>query len=302
VRLANAGNSFVADLQLGNPEGFGDAVLGITADGALGAAGNRVTLGAARFDGESMRYAQGGLRAWAPLALAASRVIRLNGESGSTAGFIDTNGFTMVLNGGIGELDSQLGLLKVGDGTLVMNGLNTYTGTTEVAEGALGGHGELGTLRIGAAVLAPGESAGLLTIREHLSFSGGGQLWMELGGVARGSGHDALDVGGLVDLGDDTLLRLSFIGGFQAQAGQQFQLVDGDTDVLGRFANVADGARLLTDDGAGSFVVHYGAGQGLRLTDFQATAPVPEPATWGLMALGLLGVGAAARRRRPPRD
>ena len=95
---------------------------------------------------------------------------------------------------------------------------------------------------------------------------------------------------------------LRFIGGFLAQGGQQFQLVDGDTDVVGSFANVADGARLLTDDGAGSFVVHYGTGQGLRLTDFQATAAVPEPATWGLMALGLLGVGAAARRRKAGRD
>ncbi|MDR7331789.1 hypothetical protein J2X21_000915, partial [Kinneretia asaccharophila] len=32
----------------------------------------------------------------------------------------------------------------------------------------------------------------------------------------------------------------------------------------------------MTADGAGSFVVHYGAGEGLFLSDY-AAAPVPEP-------------------------
>ncbi|WP_077032814.1 CHRD domain-containing protein [Pelomonas sp. KK5] len=34
-----------------------------------------------------------------------------------------------------------------------------------------------------------------------------------------------------------------------------------------------------------------------EIQGFLALAPVPEPATYGLMALGLLGVGAAVRRR-----
>lgn len=92
--------------------------------------------------------------------------------AGSRAGFIDTNGFTVVLQGGISELSAGLGLVKTGAGTLVMNGVSGYTGSTVVEEGTLGGHGELQSLQMGAAVPAPGESAGLLTLRGDLLFSG----------------------------------------------------------------------------------------------------------------------------------
>lgn len=37
----------------------------------------------------------------------------------------------------------------------------------------------------------------------------------------------------------------------------------------------------------------------LRVTAFNAIAPVPEPSTWALMLGGLAGVAALARRRRP---
>ncbi|WP_457417925.1 beta strand repeat-containing protein [Roseateles sp. P5_E7] len=294
VRLAHRSNSFTGDLQLGDPQGFGTAVLGITADGSLGAAGNKLILGKSFFDGETTRSAQGGLRAWDSLALAASRTVLLGGQAGRTAGFIDTNGHTVVVAGAIGELASGLGLLKTGAGTLVLNGVQGYTGDTVVDAGTLGGHGEVQRLAVQAATLAPGESAGLFSVRQDLSFSSGALLDMELGGLARGSGYDALDVGGSVDLGGDTQLRLSFIGGFTALAGQQFQLITAGGGLFGQFANVADGGRLLTADGAGSFIVHYGDGQGLLLSDF-STAAVPEPGSWALL---LAGAGLLAWRRR----
>ena len=294
VRLAHRENSFVGNLVIGDPERFGSAVVGITADGSLGASSNRIILGRSVFDGETTRVAQGGLRAWDTLTLAASRTLLLDGASGGTAGFIDTNGHTVVVAGSFGELASGLGLLKTGAGTLVLNGVQAYSGETIVDEGTLSGHGEVQRLLMQGAALAPGESAGLFSVREGLSFASGARLVMELGGLTRGSEYDALNVGGTLDLGDGTELMLSFIGGFTAQAGQEFRLLSAAGGLLGQFANVADGGRLLTTDGAGSFVVHYGSDGGLVLSDFSPTA-VPEPGSWVLM---LAGMGLVAWRRR----
>jgi autotransporter-associated beta strand protein len=294
VRLAARNNSFTGDLVLGDPQGFGSAVVGITADGSLGAAGNRLVLGRQFFDGETTRSALGGLRAWDSLTLPATRTVLLDGLSGDTAGFIDTQGHTLVLAGSIGELQPGLGLLKTGDGTLVVNGVQAYTGLTTVEAGRLGGHGVLQKLAVRGAELSPGESAGLLTIRQDLSFANAAQLTLELGGSSRGFGYDALDVGGSVDLGDGTELRLSFIDGFTASAGQQFELIHTGTGLFGQFANVTDGARLFTTDGTGSFLVSYGNGQTLVISDFQ-TAAVPEPGSWALL---LTGAAWLAWRRR----
>ena len=71
-------------------------------------------------------------------------------------------------------------VVKLGTGTLLLNGVNTFTGGTTVSNGVLGGTGTLAsavTLTSGT-TLAPGASVGTLTVNGNLSI--GGNLAIEV--------------------------------------------------------------------------------------------------------------------------
>jgi len=137
---------------------------------------------------------------------------------GVNGGFIDTNGHDVDI---APAFVGAGGLTKEGAGTLTLKGASSYAGATLVNAGTLfvsgdqsaatgpttvfsgatlGGNGIIGgnvDVRDGA-ILAPGESAGTLTVGGNLSLAGGSILAYEFGqaNVAGGALNDLVEVGG----------------------------------------------------------------------------------------------------------
>lgn len=98
---------------------------------------------------------------------------------------IDTAGNNIAINQALADGGGG-GLTKVGNGTLRLNGVNTYTGPTTVSAGALGGSGTIpGPVVVSAgATLSPGNSIGTLTLGSTLNLAGTSTTVMEVNKTA----------------------------------------------------------------------------------------------------------------------
>jgi autotransporter-associated beta strand protein len=281
VRLLHPSNSFVGDITLGDASLVLPAVLGISADGSLGHAGNTLTLGSSFFDGERTLAVQGGLRAYADLDLPVSREIRLDGSRESFenhGGWIDTQEHTVTVRGGISEISQEIPLLKTGSGNLVIEGTTTYSGVTTIAEGGLLVQGEISLSDIS---VLPGA---------HIGGGGivGGGLSLEPGAKFLFSLTETLTVNGSA---------VSF-GGFGIQ------------DVLGLDPTTPVGTYTLIDGAAFidvSNLSNLGAANAFDLgggksayfsTGSLMLHVIPEPSSAALFAIALLAAGSLRTRRR----
>lgn len=239
---------------------------------------------------------------------------------GSGGGTIEvTSGDTIALGGRMVELAPGSSFTKTGAGALWLTGSSSYTGPTVVSGGTLivgvGGSGSLGntevTVNSGAVLggsgsiggnvtvlnggtLAPGNSPGLLTLLGDLTLSSSSAITMEIAGTTRGSGYDALNIGGLLTL-DGTV---SVTSGYAFAEGNSFELFNwGSIDSSG--FNVASDL-LLPDLSEGLL---WDTSSFLSNGVISITA-VPEPSAYGLTILGsaMVVIWLVVRRNRVVRE
>src|SRR5439155_13984439 len=162
--------------------------------------------------------------------------------------------------------------LKLGDGTLVVNGdfqaSNLYiqegtllfndvaTTAVRLTGGTLGGTGTVGSLASfpSGGVVAPGASTGILTSSNAI-WNGSTIFAVELRTNTPGAGYDQLKIAaklttGAVNLSNATL-QVTALPGFSATNGTQFTIIANDSTnpIVGTFASLPEGA--LADAGNG---------------------------------------------------
>lgn len=135
---------------------------------------------------------------------------------------------------------------------------------------------------------SPGDSPALVTHEGNLVFASENLLVMELAGLARGTGYDALDVGGALTFGGD--LRIDFLGGYSPVGGESFDLFDFNSTLSsGFFASL-----LLPTLDTG---LAWDTSQ-LYSTGVLSVAAIPEPSAAALLLAATALATATTRRRK----
>ena len=132
------------------------------------------------------------------------------------------------------------GLTKIGNGILYLNGTNTYTGSTLVSTGALGGAGIIaGPISVASgATLAPGTaSIGTLTVNNNLALAAGSKTTVKVslnGGVTNND-----QVVGLTGVTYNGGTTVNNVGTNVLTVGAVFQLFNVPASISGNFSSVA---------------------------------------------------------------
>ncbi len=200
---------------------------------------------------------------------------------------IDTNGFNINLTGTFRSDDAVSVITKVGNGTLLINGISSkgaggFASTLEVKNGTVGGEGDLGggalTLDPGTR-LAPGAADGVIGTLQAASlyWSGGAVLEFNLGlGEA-----DRLIVDSLV--GDDGRIHLFAFSG-EVEPGDYLLITNSNGAAPMSTFELSDFTFSGIEGFNGTFSM---SAQGLVLT----VSPVSEPGTWLLMLVAGMVLG-----------
>jgi autotransporter-associated beta strand protein len=216
---------------------------------------------------------------------------------------------TATVSSVIGGASGTGGIIKTGDGKLVLSGANTYAGATAVNQGTMLVNGSLssggGAVSVGnggilggsgsanrsititsGGTIAPGTSAGTLTTGD-VNLQSGGALQSELG-----TAYDQLNVVGTVTLAGELRTQFLWGSGFTIHSGPYTIIAnDGVDPVVGTFSNPVVGGRIQLPTGDALITYTGGDGNDVVLSDV-----VPEPAG-AAIAMVVGAVWASARRR-----
>jgi T5SS/PEP-CTERM-associated repeat protein len=245
------------------------------------------------------------------------------------------------------DLDTN-GVVRLNGGTLTVGEIHSQDLLTGQIEGAFEWTaGTLKTSHFGGSLtnqagrLSPGVPVSgfdfsTTVIDGNYTQLAAGTMAMDIGGLTAGASHDFVYLEGSANLAG--MLELSLTNGFTPTAQQKFTILNSLNPVSGAFANVANGARLATIDGLGSFQVNYGMSSlfdptQIVLSGFEATpadlgssflawqrgfdptnpvgfgggggapqapsiAGVPEPTSFALAGVVALGLAAVTRRKK----
>jgi hypothetical protein len=147
------------------------------------------------------------------------------------------------------------GTVNLNGGTLRAPSLNISEGNFNMTGGRLATHTVIGNLTVAGGSLAPGDLGGYTVVAGNYTQSSGAILEIGIGGSLY-TAYDQLAVAGNATLGG--LLQLFLLDGFIPSPSDSFVVLVTYGGLSGAFSNVANGNRLFTTDGTGSFLVNYG--------------------------------------------
>ena len=205
----------------------------------------------------------------------------INVQSGGAVIDSDTNSISIaqpLVDAGGG------GLTKLGNGTLLLNGANTYTGTTLVSAGTLGGAGTiLGPVNVASgAKLAPGGATmGTLSIDSSLTLSNASAAVFRISNDGGTTNNDL--VSGLTGVTYGGTLVVTNVGTGSLVAGGTFKLFNSAAAGSGNFTSVT-----VLPAGSGTFDPATGV---LTITSSGTTTVTLNPPTVSGGNLVLTGTG-----------
>jgi autotransporter-associated beta strand protein len=125
------------------------------------------------FNGGGLVYDLGSLAGGANTVLAGRMSNSPVSPNGSTYR-IGANGNSTTFSGRIADGLDNVAVVKVGTGTLLLNGINTFSGGTTVSNGLLGGTGSIaGALTVASGgTLSPGAPMGTFTVSNNATLNG----------------------------------------------------------------------------------------------------------------------------------